>query len=32
VHTIEHADGVVFVDTGMLDSTPELDEEGAPVP
>jgi N-acyl homoserine lactone hydrolase len=32
VHTIEHADGVVLVDTGMLDSTPELDEEGAPVP
>src|SRR5918998_5528773 len=32
VHTIEHDDGVVLVDTGMLDSTPELDEEGAPVP
>ena len=32
VHTIEHADGVVLVDTGMIDSTPELDEEGAPVP
>jgi N-acyl homoserine lactone hydrolase len=32
VHTIEHADGVVLVDTGMLDSTPELDEEGAPMP
>jgi len=32
VHTIEHADGVVLVDTGMLDPTPELDEEGAPVP
>jgi N-acyl homoserine lactone hydrolase len=31
-HTIEHADGVVLVDTGMIDSTPELDEEGAPVP
>ena len=30
VRTIEHADGVVLVDTGMLDST--LDEEGAPVP
>ncbi len=32
VHTIEHADGVVLVDTGMLDSTPELDEECEPVP
>ena len=32
VHTIEHADGVVLVDTGMIDSTPELDEEGAPLP
>ena len=32
VHTIEHAEGVVLVDTGMIDSTPELDEEGAPVP
>jgi N-acyl homoserine lactone hydrolase len=32
VHTIEHADGVVLVDTGMIDSTPELNEEGAPVP
>src|SRR5262249_49932409 len=32
VYTIEHADGVVLVDTGMIDSTPELDEEGAPVP
>jgi N-acyl homoserine lactone hydrolase len=32
VHTIEHAAGVVLVDTGMLDSTPELDEECAPVP
>src|SRR5215471_10102648 len=32
VHTIEHADGVVLVDTGILDSTPELDEKGAPVP
>lgn len=32
VHTIEHADGVVLVDTGMIDSTPELDEEGAPEP
>jgi N-acyl homoserine lactone hydrolase len=32
VHTIEHDDGVVLVDTGMIDSTPELDDEGAPVP
>src|ERR687883_1454941 len=32
VHAIEHADGIVLVDTGMIDSTPELDEEGAPVP
>lgn len=32
VHTIEHTDGVVLVDTGMIDSTPELDDEGAPVP
>jgi N-acyl homoserine lactone hydrolase len=32
VHTIERSDGVVLVDTGMIDSTPELDEEGAPVP
>jgi N-acyl homoserine lactone hydrolase len=32
VHTIEHADGVVLVDTGMLDSTPGLDEECEPVP
>ena len=29
VHAIQHADGVVLVDTGMIDSTPELDEEGA---
>jgi N-acyl homoserine lactone hydrolase len=32
VHTIEHADGIVLVDTGMIDSTPQLDNEGAPVP
>ena len=32
VHSIEHADGVVLVDTGMIDSTPEMDEEAAPVP
>ena len=32
VHTIEHADGLVLVDTGMIDSTPELDENWEPVP
>ena len=32
VHTIEHTEGVVLEDTGMIDSTPELDEEGAPGP
>src|SRR5579862_9319865 len=32
VHTIAHAAGLVLVDTGMIDSTPELDEEWAPVP
>jgi len=32
VHTIAHAEGLVLVDTGMLDSTPELDEEWHPVP
>jgi N-acyl homoserine lactone hydrolase len=32
VHTIEHRDGLVLVDTGMIDSTPELDEEWAPSP
>lgn len=32
VHTIEHAEGLVLVDTGMLDSTPELDGEWQPVP
>jgi N-acyl homoserine lactone hydrolase len=32
VHAIAHADGLVLVDTGMIDSTPELDVEGAPVP
>jgi len=25
-HTIEHPDGLVLVDTGMIESTPELDE------
>src|ERR1700745_3693093 len=32
VHTIDHADGLVLVDTGMIDSTPEADEEWQPVP
>jgi N-acyl homoserine lactone hydrolase len=31
-HTIEHRDGLVLVDTGMIDSTPELDEEWHPTP
>ena len=30
VHTIEHPDGLVLVDTGMIDSTPELDAEWSP--
>jgi N-acyl homoserine lactone hydrolase len=30
VHTIEHRDGLVLVDTGMIDSTPELDEAWGP--
>jgi N-acyl homoserine lactone hydrolase len=32
VHTIEHQDGLVLVDTGMIDSTPELDAEWSPTP
>jgi N-acyl homoserine lactone hydrolase len=32
VHTIEHPDGLVLVDTGMIDSLPELDAEWGPVP
>lgn len=32
VHTIEHPDGLVLVDTGMIDSTPELDEVWHPTP
>jgi N-acyl homoserine lactone hydrolase len=32
VHTIDHPDGLVLVDTGMIDSLPELDEEWGPVP
>jgi len=29
-HTIDHADGLVLVDTGMIESTPELDEHFQP--
>jgi N-acyl homoserine lactone hydrolase len=32
VHTVEHPDGLVLVDTGMIDSTPELDDEWHPTP
>jgi len=32
VHTIDHPDGLVLVDTGMIDSTPELDEYWHPTP
>ncbi|HZT54408.1 MAG TPA: MBL fold metallo-hydrolase [Gaiellaceae bacterium] len=32
VHTVEHPDGLVLVDTGMIDSTPALDAEWAPRP
>jgi N-acyl homoserine lactone hydrolase len=31
VHTIDHPDGLVLVDTGMVESTPELDEYWHPV-
>jgi N-acyl homoserine lactone hydrolase len=30
--TIEHPDGLILVDTGMIDSTPELDVEWSPTP
>ena len=30
--TIEHPDGLILVDTGMIDSTPELDDEWQPTP
>jgi N-acyl homoserine lactone hydrolase len=30
IHVIRHADGDVLVDTGMIDSTPELDAEWHP--
>ena len=29
-HTVEHPDGLVLVDTGMIESTPELDEHFQP--
>lgn len=32
VHTIEHPQGLVLVDTGMIDSIPELDAEWKPQP
>ena len=32
VHTVDHPDGLVLVDTGMIDSTPELDDEWSPTP
>jgi N-acyl homoserine lactone hydrolase len=32
VHTIDHPAGLVLVDTGMIDSTAELDEEWHPTP
>lgn len=32
VYTIEHPGGLVLVDTGMIDSLPELDEAFEPVP
>jgi N-acyl homoserine lactone hydrolase len=31
-HTIEHPDGLVLIDTGMIESTPELDEVFHPTP
>ena len=30
LHVVEHPDGLVLVDTGMIDSTPELDAEWHP--
>jgi N-acyl homoserine lactone hydrolase len=30
IHAIDHPGGLVLVDTGMIDSTPELDEEWHP--
>ena len=31
-HTIDHPDGLVLVDTGMIESTPVLDEDLHPTP
>src|SRR5262249_19070521 len=31
VHTLDHPDGLVLVDTGMIESTPELDKHWHPV-
>ena len=30
--TIDHPDGLILVDTGMIDTTPELDDEWSPTP
>jgi N-acyl homoserine lactone hydrolase len=30
LHVIDHPEGAVLVDTGLIDSTPELDEEWSP--
>ena len=30
IHVVEHPQGRVLVDTGLIDSTPELDEEWSP--
>ena len=30
VHVVDHPDGAILVDTGMIDSTPELDDEWHP--
>ena len=32
VHSIDHPDGLVLVDSGLIDSTPELDAEWSPTP
>jgi len=32
VHTIDNPNGLILVDTGMIDSTPELDAEWSPTP
>jgi N-acyl homoserine lactone hydrolase len=30
IHVVDHPDGRILIDTGMIDSTPELDEEWRP--